>query len=71
MVSDILPHLIQKKIALPDHQRYSWTEALRVNTIHKLSYFNEPSLEKLREVLAKELPELRLPERSTTARNPK
>ena len=71
VVSDILPHLIQKKIALPDYQRYSWTEALRVNTIHKLSYFNEPSLEKLREVLAKELPELRLPERSTTARNPK
>lgn len=71
VVSDILPHLIQKKIALHDYQRYSWTEALRVNTIHKLSYFNEPSLEKLREVLAKELPELRLPERSTTARNPK
>lgn len=71
VVSDVLPHLIQKKIAQPHYQRYSWRQALQVNTIHKLSYFDEPSIEKLREVLGRELPELSLPERSSSARNPK
>jgi len=71
VVSDVLPHLIQKKIAQPNYQRYSWRQALQVNTIHKLSYFDEPSIEKLREVLGRELPELSLPERSSSARNPK
>lgn len=71
VVSDILPHLIQKKIAQPSYQRYSWSEALQVTPIHKLSYFDETSLEKLREVLTKELSELSLPKRSRSAKNPK
>lgn len=70
-VSDLLPHLIQKKIGMPSFQRYSWEDVLRLTSIHKLSYFNEPSLEKLRELLSTYVPELKLPERSLTARNPK
>lgn len=71
LVSDLLPHLIQKKIACPDWGRYSWADILRLNSIHKLSYFDERAMAMLREVLSRELPQLPLPARSTTAKNPK
>lgn len=71
LVSDLLPHLIQKKIACPDWSRYSWDEVLRLCSIHKLSYFDERALTMLRELLAEKLPTLSLPARSSEARNPK
>lgn len=71
LVSDLRPHLIQKKIARPDWLRYSWDEVLQLTSIHKLSYFDERAMTILRQLLQEKLPELHLPERNAEARNPK
>lgn len=56
VVSDCLPHIIQTKLK-KGNPHYSFKDAVNLNNIHKMTYYKENELAKLKEVL-KELSEL-------------
>ena len=58
IVSDCLPHVVQKKLSSPGYSRYSFSEILTKLHLHKMSYYDQATLRHLKDILRKELPEL-------------
>ena len=58
IVSDCLPHVVQKKLSSPGYSRYSFSEILTKLHLHKMSYYDQATLRHLKDILCKELPEL-------------
>ena len=58
IISDCLPHVVQKKLSSPGYSRYSFSEILTKLHLHKMSYYDQATLRHLKDILRKELPEL-------------
>lgn len=58
LVSDTLPHLVQKKLATPSYSRHSFDWIFDHQALHKMSYYDAPTLERLKALLRTHRPEL-------------
>lgn len=51
IVNDCIPHIIQTKINGGNYPYYSYEEAMKMTTIHKMTYYNEEGVDTLKKIL--------------------